>query len=324
LHAAYASINLEQAYQPALVVNDTGFQYARLMTFNGLSDHQRSAQLRKNADALLAARISRCALADFPGVLPNRLSDAYQTQDRAIAMRQSPVAGWKVGFIAPERRDDSGDERVLGPIFADQLTTSAADARWRWRFIAGGFAAVEAEYVFKLGRDLGPRFTAADEAHLFAAVDAIHIGVELAGSPLREINRIGPLAVASDFGNNNGLILGPALDIAATELQQPEVWAGLHASCTINGKRVGSGGASKIPGTPWQAFVFAIRRLLQRGYQLPAGTLIATGASTGIHEVHQGDQATLRFWKDADQAAIELHCEVHYELAQPFEAVIRA
>ena len=55
----------------------------------------------------------------------------------------------------------------------------------------------------------------------------------------------------------------------------------------------------------------ALRRLVQRGYELPVGTLIATGASTGIHEVQDGDLASLEFWSEqAPSERIELRCEI--------------
>ncbi len=34
------------------------------------------------------------------------------------------------------------------------------------------------------------------------------IGIEIASSPLQNINDYGPAVVASDFGNNAGLLLG--------------------------------------------------------------------------------------------------------------------
>ena len=36
----------------------------------------------------------------------------------------------------------------------------------------------------------------------------MYIGIEIASSPLQNINDFGPAVVASDFGNNAGLLLG--------------------------------------------------------------------------------------------------------------------
>jgi 2-keto-4-pentenoate hydratase len=270
------------------------------------------AELHQNAACLLDARARGLALAEFPGELPSSLHDAYLIQDHAILQRGGEIAGWKVGFIAPERRDEDGDERVLGPIFTDLLAHAQDGERLPWRFVAGGFAAVEAEYVFCLRSQLDLQATA-DETALQNYVASVHVGVELAGSALRSINKIGPLAVASDFGNNNGLILGPALALDLHRLAQPETWQSLLARTVINGREVGLGGAAHVPGTPWRAFVFALRRLLQRGYPLPAGTLIATGASTGIHDVEDGDEACLEFWSEqSPEQRVRLGCKISH------------
>ena len=270
----------------------------------------RLAQLHQNAQRLLDARLHGVALTAFPGELPCSLQEAYLSQDHAIQKRGGIIAGWKVGFIAPERRDAEGDERVLGPIFADLVAQADHEATLPWRFIAGGFAAVEAEYVLRLGSEVNAQTVFYDEA-LQEVVASVHVGVELAGSALQPINKIGPMAVASDFGNNNGLILGPEIPLDPRTLARSESWTALRARTLINGHEVGLGGAGSVPGTPWRAFTFALKRLVQRGYNLPAGTLIATGASTGIHDVVHGDGATLEFWSDHDPARrIQMRCDI--------------
>ena len=73
-----------------------------------------SPQLSGIADRFVAARRAGAALEGFPGTVPDDLVTAYRVQDLAIAQWPDRVIGWKVGYIAPERRDASGDERLLG------------------------------------------------------------------------------------------------------------------------------------------------------------------------------------------------------------------
>ncbi len=92
---------------------------------------------------------------------------------------------------------------------------------------AQGFAAVEAEFVVQLAKDAPANVTewTAETARRF--VKTMYIGIEIASSPLQNINDYGPAVVASDFGNNAGLLLGAEiadwqtrpLDIA--ELRNP-------------------------------------------------------------------------------------------------------
>ena len=73
---------------------------------------------------------------------------------------------------------------------------------------AKGFAAIEAEFVVQLAKDAPANVTewTAETARRF--VKAMYIGIEIASSPLVNINDYGPAVVASDFGNNAGLLLG--------------------------------------------------------------------------------------------------------------------
>lgn len=241
------------------------------------------------ASALVDARLGGRSLTCFPLELPADLEQAYRCQDAAIARWPARVAGWKVGFIAPERRDASGDPRLVGPIFAGSISRPG-DAAGEFAVITGGFAAVEAEFVFRLARDIAPRARDWTPAEAAAEVAALHIGVELAGSPLANINVLGPCAVVADCGNNAGLLLGA--EIAGW---QDCAMDALTCSTWIDGALVGRGGAATLAGGPLAALAFALSRNARRGRGFAAGDLITTGAATGIHDILAGQSATIDF-----------------------------
>ncbi len=238
------------------------------------------------AAAFVAARLAAIALPDYPGAVPRDLEAAYRCQDAAIARWPDCIAGWKVGWIAPERRDASGDERLVGPIFARTLQAWTPDALVEFPIIAGGFAAVEAEYVFRLGVDAPREKTAWREDEAAALVAAVHVGIEVAGSPLATINVLGPAVVASDFGNNSGLILGPAV-------AHWRARGTLRCATLVAGREVGR--AETPTGAPLAALAFALARLARRGRPLRAGDLVTTGAVTGIHDIAVGEDAAVVF-----------------------------
>jgi 2-keto-4-pentenoate hydratase len=245
-------------------------------------------EMERIAEAFVAARGAATPLDRFPGTIPPDLASAYAVQDLAIARWPDRVVGWKVGYIAPERRDDSGDDRLLGPIFAGQVWP--ADGRIDLPVYAGGFGAVEAEYVLRLEADApeGKTDWSLEEAAAHPAT--LWIGIEIASSPLATINALGPCVVVSDFGNNNGLVLGGEIrawrDVPEAELRA-ETW--------IDGERVGSGGATTLPGGLIAAYAFALSRSARRGRPLKAGELVASGNATGIHGILPGQVAEVRF-----------------------------
>jgi 2-keto-4-pentenoate hydratase len=256
-----------------------------------------------SAPATIAARFVQArragrALPGFPGAVPLDLAAGYACQDAAIALWPDHVAGWKVGYIAPDRRDHSGDDRVVGPIFSRAVWPQAVGENVDVPVFVGGFAAVEAEYVFRLGADAPPGKTlwTADEA--LALVAGLHIGIETAGSPLATINLLGPAVVVSDFGNNAGLVLGPEISDWRRRAE-----SSLGCETFIDDRSVGRGGAASVPGGLGAALAFALGRCARRGLPLRAGMLVTTGAATGIHDILAGQQARISFG-----AAGELRC----------------
>ena len=239
-------------------------------------------------DAFLDARRNGRSLPDFPGVIPDDLEAAYAVQDQAIARWADPVVGWKVGYIAPEKRDASGDERLLGPVFRSCLqqaeTASAFDV------FDGGFGAIEAEYVLRLDADAPADRTDWTPEDAAALPSTLFIGLEVASSPLATINQLGPRVVVSDFGNNNGLVVGAEIPDWRSHDE-----AALTAESWIDDARVGSGGATTLPGGLRAAIAFALGRSARRGRPLKAGDLIATGNATGIHDILPGQRARVVF-----------------------------
>jgi 2-keto-4-pentenoate hydratase len=240
------------------------------------------------AEAFVAARRAARALHAFPGEIPADLAAAYAVQDLAIARWPDRVAGWKVGYIAAERRDAAGDDRLLGPIFAGQLREGAGEATFP--VFEGGFGAVEAEYVLRLQADADPARLEWTPGDTIAVPASLHVGVEIASSPLATINALGPRVVVSDFGNNNGLVTGPEIP-RWRELPEAE----LVAETWIDGACVGRGGAARLPGGLLAAYAFALSRSARRGRPLRAGDLVATGNATGIHDIRPGQQALVSF-----------------------------
>lgn len=242
------------------------------------------------AAAFVQARLAGGSLSGFPGTPPPDLAAAYAIQDAAIGLWPDPVAGWKVGYIAPERRDVSGDDRLVGPIFARAVWPVALGESLDVPVFAGGFAAVEAEYVFRLAADADPARLRWSPEEALALVAALHIGIETAGSPLATINVLGPTVVVSDFGNNAGLLLGPQIpgwrDVPEDQLT---------CETFVDDVSVGRGGAGSVPGGLGAALAFALGRCARRRMPLRAGMLVTTGAATGIHDILPGQQARIRF-----------------------------
>ena len=247
-----------------------------------------------DAAALIAAtfvdaRRRASPVVAYPGTIPASLAAGYAIQDQAIGLNGGRIAGWKVGRIWPPRDQQFGCNRLAGPIFASGVVAANGDAPLAMPVFVGGFGAVEAEFIFALGEidSKKSQYTLEDAA---AAVASVHVGIEIASSPLAVINDLGPAVTVSDFGNNHGLIVGPAIADWPTA-----GFDGWPIEVTIDGASVGTGFAQDFPDGTLGSVRFLLELLAARGIAVPAGTLVSSGAITGVHPIATGQRAAAHF-----------------------------
>jgi 2-keto-4-pentenoate hydratase len=251
---------------------------------------QTAAEAQAIAEAFVAAREQGCGFNAYPGEVPANLEQAYAIQDAAIAHCGATPVGWKVGRINPPWLEQLGVNRLAGPIFASHVQNEHSDTPVTGRIFRDGFGAAEAEFLFRIGRTPQPgvsEFTLSEAADL---IDAVFIGIEVASSPFPGINALGPLVTISDFGNNNGLIIG-----AEIQNWRNSGLEGWNIEAHIDGQSVGQGQANAFPEGPMGSVQFLLQNLIARGMTITPGLLISTGAVSGVHEIADGQHFDARF-----------------------------
>lgn len=267
-----AAIPLKQGSILASVVSNLAFDAKRL------------------AAEFVTARRTAGFFPQYPGTKPPDLESAYRCQDEAIALWNDTIAGWKVGWIAEPLSQKFGAQRLVGPIFKRGVQRSDGRTSLDAPVFAQGFAAVEAEFVVQLGRDAPAHVSEWTPEAARGLVKALYVGVEIASSPLQNINDHGPTAVVSDFGNNAGLLLGA--EIVDWQTRGLET---LTCETRIDGTVVGRGSAASVNGGPLAALAFALGVNARRGRPLKAGDFVSTGAATGVHSIQAGQSAEAVF-----------------------------
>lgn len=241
------------------------------------------------AGRFLAARRAAAGLDDYPGDFPATLDEAYAIQDEAIANWGRPVIGWKVGRVPPPLIDRFGTDRLAGPIFAGEHARANGEAVAMPVF-AEGFAAGEAEFLLRIGAAPPPGNGDYSLDEAAGLIGAVHAGIEIASSPLGIINELGPIAVISDFGNNNGLVIGP--EIPDWRASGFEDWP---VTMLIDGIESGAGRAASFPDGAIGAARFLFELMARRGIALTPGQWISSGAVTGVHRARPGQRIEARF-----------------------------
>jgi len=258
-----------------------------------------SAEPAEIAGRFVAARLAKRFLPAYPGLAPATMAESYAIQDIAIDLFPDRLVGWKVGGVAPSLQSTLGVHRLAGAVFAANVWPYDGRRLAALPAIDGGFAAVEAEFIARIGADADPAKTDWTLGEALDVVDKVFVGVELAGSPLASINDLGPTVVASDFGNNGGVVVGPEVENWRERMEDMEV------ETVINGASVGIGGSRSLEGGAMESVRFLLEHCARRGRPLNAGMLITTGAVTGVHRVQAGDETVCVF-----RGVAEIHCSV--------------
>lgn len=244
-----------------------------------------SPDTRLVAQAFLRARGAAQPLGLYPGKKPATLSAAYAIQDAALALDGRAVGGWKVGRIPADLVERYGDNRLAGPVFADEICDGAGEPDMP--VYARGFAAAEAEVLLRFG-EVGMRDYDIDTVR--GCIAEVRAGIEIASSPFTGINQHGPAVTISDYGNNKGLVLGPVIP----DWQRVDLVA-MPVEMFIDGARVGSATMETMLDGPFGSALFLIRTLRARGIAIAPGTWVSAGAITGVHEIAPGQRAEACF-----------------------------
>ena len=249
-------------------------------TTTGVADRQTTASLHVISDVsdnLVRARSMATPLSSFPGLTPRDTQTAYAIQTNSIVNWPDEVGGWKVGGITPAFREHFAAERLAGPIFKSQIVQISDGHDVTMTVFDRGFAAIEAEFIIKTAKPVGPKNFDTSNLHLEDLVASIHVGAEIASSPLAGINDIG------------GLVVGPEISRWQERSSDP-----VDITVEVDGKTVGSITRS-IGDDALAAFGFLVDLTLSRGLTMPAGTYVTCGALSGIHDVAPGVESNVVF-----------------------------
>ncbi|WP_245646531.1 2-keto-4-pentenoate hydratase [Sphingomonas soli] len=240
------------------------------------------------AQAFVEARRAGTTLIRYPGTLPESLDEAYLIQALAIGLAGGRVAGWKVGRIPDSLTGAYGSNRLAGPIFADSIVEARGIEAPEMPVFGDGFAAAEAEFLLRIGSLPGGFDGEWTNEAVAAHVDEVRVGIEIASSPFPGINEFGPAVTISDFGNNNGLVVGGRVDPNLRFLAWP-------VALTIDGEVAGTGTAGTMLDGPFGAVRFLFELARDRQVPLAPGQWISTGAVTGVHPVRPGAEVEASF-----------------------------
>lgn len=218
---------------------------------------------------------------------PRTIDDGYAIQDALVELVGDPVVGWKIGATSRQAQAMLNvDGPFCGRVFGSNLLQSPA-------MLGSGAVRlnlVEAEFAFRLSRDLPPRARAYSIAELDDAVEAVYPAIELPDARFVEWSTMGVAHLIADDACAGYLILGRA---------EP-AWRGLdlagHAvSASVDGQVVGTGSGAEVLGDPRIALTWLANERARRGDGLARGQVVTTGSCLQPFTVTPGQSVTADF-----------------------------
>lgn len=219
---------------------------------------------------------------------PSTMEEAYAIQACIASLSGQRIRGFKIGSTSAEAQLLLGTDRPgSGPLLDGFIHESPAKVALTPQHMP----AVEAEFAYRLGRNLPPKSTPYTRDDVIAAVAALAPAIEVVGSRFAGgLAGKGRFRITADGGANIAFIAGPWQENSpGRDLRQHA------ASMHINEKVHGAGTGSRVLGDPLEALVWIAEQQSRAGRGLFAGEIISTGTCTGVDRVHPGDRVTADF-----------------------------
>jgi 2-keto-4-pentenoate hydratase len=211
---------------------------------------------------------------------PRDFVEAFALQRRAVAQTGLAIAGWKASVAA-------GDRLFLAPILAPMMHRAGDTCALRSR---AGIAQIEPEVAFVMKRDLPAREAPYSEKEIRDAIAEARCVVELLGTRYDAPESVSGPEMVADSANNQGLVIGPAIDNA---FGRPI--ARFPVKVSTAGRTLHERDGAHGDGDPLLPLYWLANFLRNDSDHLRAGQIVTTGSYAGAVDVPLDAPLTVTF-----------------------------
>lgn len=210
-------------------------------------------------------------MAALPEALrPQSRDDGYAIQATLERRTAGPLFGWK---IAATSQAGQAHLAVDGPLAGRLLNERVFEPGGEVPFGNNHMKVVEAEFAFRMGRDLPPRSKPYAVDEVMAAVATLHPAIEIPDSRFEDFTKVGAAQLIADNACAHSFTLGPAA---------PATWRTLDlVEHPVRGSVVGGlereGRGANVLGDPRLALAWLANELRGLGLTLKSGQVVTTG-----------------------------------------------
>jgi 2-keto-4-pentenoate hydratase len=246
------------------------------------------SHIEQAAALLWQTRVEQKRIEALPDHLrPRTLAEGYAIQDAMVAVAAQPVSGWKIAATSKAGQTHIGvTEPLAGRLFKNFILQDGA----RLSAAPLHMKVMEAEFAFRMARDLAPRYAVYEQVEVCDAVAALHLAIEVPDARFERFAEIGPAQIVADDAFAAWFLLGP----------QVHHWRHLDLSvqqvrALRNGALAAEGIGADALGDPRIALTWLANHLAQRGIGVKEGDIVTTGTCITPAAIAPGDQMVAEF-----------------------------
>jgi 2-keto-4-pentenoate hydratase len=221
-------------------------------------------------------------------VRPASREDGYAVQQLLEARSGGPLFGWKIAATSTAgQKHINVDGPLAGRLLAERAFASGATVP----FGANHMRVAEAEFAFRMARDVTPRWGPITVGEVLESTASLHPAIEIPDSRYDDFTIVGAPQLIADNACAHYFVLGAAA---------PDSWRDIDLTAhTVKGEVVGTlvrdGVGANVLGDPRVALAWLANELSSLGIILRAGQVVTTGTCLVPLEIAPGDRVRMDF-----------------------------
>src|SRR5688572_15727420 len=228
-------------------------------------------------------------LAAIPeAIRPASRAEGYAVQATLERRSGSPLFGWKIAATSVAgQKHINVDGPLAGRLLRERAFVSGASVP----FGANHMRVAEAEFAFRMRRDLTPQWGPFSVGEVVEAAGSLHPAIEIPDSRYEDFTIVGAPQLIADDACAHYFVLGPAA---------PESWRQVDLAAhavkgEVAGKLSRDGIGANVLGDPRVALAWLANELSSLGVTLRAGQVVTTGTCLVPLEIAPGDHVRMDF-----------------------------
>ena len=246
-------------------------------------------QIELAASTLWKAATSGRPMVGLPeSVVPRTRAEGYAVQQALARLSGQQAYGWKIASTSlAGQKHLNVDGPFGGRLFIDRVIPMTQPIS----LTGNGMKVGEAEFAFRMAKDLPPRSSPYNVEDVMASVGAVYPAIELPDSRYIEYTNVGVPSLIADNACAHEFVLGDEvkIDWRRVDLSKHRVIV------KRNGEPNCEGIGANVLGDPRIALTWLANELNAYGLMLRAGETITTGTCVVPFALRGGDRFTADF-----------------------------